>query len=67
MNFRVSLIFLLGFHRLYCPLFKYMIFVTEQQQSDSRGRTGYKMPPPKGPLRDIKSPRISLDEGKSIL
>jgi len=37
----------------------------EQQQSDSRGRTGYKMPPPKGPLRDIKSPRISLDEGST--
>lgn len=44
-----------------------MIFIAEEQRSDSRGTKGYKMPPPKGPLRDVTSPRISLDEGKFIL
>lgn len=44
-----------------------MIFIAEEQRSDSRGTKGYKMPPPKGPLRDRTSARISLDEGKFIL
>ena len=67
MNFWVSYSSLLVFHHLQCSLFKYIIFVAEEKRSDSRGTTSNKMPPPKGPLRDIKSPRISFDEGKYIL
>ncbi|XP_078379733.1 chymotrypsinogen B-like isoform X4 [Oculina patagonica] len=37
----------------------------DQHPSDSRGATGHKMPPPKGPLRDIKPPSVPLDEGSS--
>ena len=43
---------------------KCMVFLADEHWSYSRGTTGHIMPPPKGPLRDKKSPGVPPDEGK---
>jgi len=44
-----------------------MDFLAEEHWSDSGRTMRHKMPPPKGPLRDKKSPVVPVDEGKMFI